>query len=483
MQARVLRFCPIMGFLKGKILDTVRKYDMIRPGEKIVVGVSGGPDSMALLYLLYDLRGDLGCKLHVAHLDHKLRGAESKADAAFVEEHARKLVLPITIEVLDVRKMILPGESLEAGARRIRYEFYERVILSTGASKIALGHSADDQAETVMMRLLRGSGAQGLGGIPPVRDSKFIRPLIEVSRSEIDEYLGQLQIKPRQDSSNLSTIYERNKVRLELIPMLERKYRPNIKQILQQTGDILRAEDDLLMDLARESMDNCVQFPDALKAIIRISDFRGYHLALQRRMLRLAIEKLTGDLSGFDYDHIRDVLNLALSGATGSVINLPRGLSAEKVYDELILRLGRTETRVGPFDYRVGIPGETKIPELGLSVRTMGPEKVHTDKFQSSKDRFREIFDYGKIRGELHLRSRRPGDKFKPLGMSGMKKLKDFFIDEKIPRDLRDRIPILTDADNSILWVVGYRMDDRFKLTESTKTQIMITVVSIESSS
>ncbi len=464
-----------MNLLK-KVLDTVRKYDMIRPGEKIVVGVSGGPDSMALLYLLYDLRDDLECNLHVAHLDHKLRGEESKADAAFVEEHARKLGLPVTLEALDVSKMVLPGESLESGARRIRYEFYEKIIVSTGASKIALGHNADDQAETVMMRLLRGSGAQGLGGIPPVRGSKFIRPLIEVSRSEIDEYLEQLQLKPRQDSSNLSTVYERNKVRLELIPMLEREYRPNIKQILQQTGDILRAEDDLLTDLARESMENCVQFPDVRTAIIRISDFRGYHLALQRRILRLAIEKLTGDLSGFDYDHIRDVLDLALSGTTGSVVNLPQCVSAEKVYDELILRPGRMETHIEPFDYRVRIPGETKIPELGLSIITMGPEEVYTGELQPDEDRFREIFDCSKIRGELHLRNRRPGDRFRPLGMSGMKKLKDFFIDEKIPRGSRDRIPILTDATN-ILWVVGYRMDDRFKITANTEKQLVITAI------
>lgn len=475
MQARCLRLCPIMNLLK-KVLDTVRKYDMIRPGERIVVGVSGGPDSIALLYILHDLRGDLGCTLHVAHLDHKLRGAESKADAAFVEEHARELGLPITIEALDVRRMILPGESLETGARRIRYEFYETVMTSVEADKLAQGHNADDQAETVIMRLLRGSGAQGLGGIPPVRDSKFIRPLIEVNRSEIDEYLEQLQIKPRQDSSNLSTIYERNRIRLELIPMLEREYRPNIKQILRQTGDILRAEDELLTDLALESMDNCVQFPDVRTAIIRISDFRGYHLALQRRILRLAIEKLTGDLSGFDYDHIRDVLDLALSGTTGSVINLPQYVSAEKVYDELILRPGRPETHIEPFDYLVRIPGETKIPELGLSIRTIGPERVNAGKLQPGRDGLREIFDYDKLHGDLHLRNRRPGDRFQPLGMSGMKKLKDFFIDEKIPRELRDRIPILTDAAN-ILWVVGYRMDDRFKITANTENQLVIAAI------
>ena len=465
-----------MNPLTTKALNTIRKYRMIRSGEKIVVGVSGGPDSMALLYFLYELRGKLGCTLHVAHLDHKLRGEESKADAAYVSEHARKLGLPVTVEAVDVHKNITSKESLESGARRIRYEFYEKVLASVEGNKVAQGHNADDQAETVMMRLLRGSGALGLSGIPPVRDSKFIRPLIEISRSEIDEYLRQLRIVPRQDSSNLSTIYRRNKIRLELIPMLEREYSPKIKRILQQTGEILRAEDDLLTELAREAMANCVQRLDSRTIMIRTSDLTGYHLALQRRVLRLAIETLVGDLGCFDYDHVRDLLNLALCGATGSIINLPRKISAEKTYDGLVLRHGyQPEIAVESFDYRIEVPGEVKIPALSLLIKTARNISDEHRDYKADEDKFRATFDYDKIRGELHLRNRRPGDRFQPLGMSGTKKLKDFFIDEKIPRASRDEVPILTDEDN-ILWIVGYRMDDRFKVTAETKTQLTVTV-------
>ncbi len=466
-----------MNPLTTKALNTIRKYRMIHPGEKIVVGVSGGPDSMALLYLLYEMREKLECTLHIAHLDHKLRGEESEADAAYVSDHARKLSLPVTVEAVDVLTKITPKESLEGGARRIRYEFYEKVLANVDGDKVVQGHNADDQAETVMMRLLRGSGALGLSGIPPVRDNKFIRPLIEISRSEIDEYLRQLKITPRQDSSNLSTIYRRNKIRLELIPMLEREYSPKIKRILQQTGELLRAEDDLLTELARGAMGNCVQRLDSRTIMIRTSDLTGYHLALQRRVLRLAIEMLVGDLGCFDYDHVRDLLNLALCGTTGSIINLPREISAEKTYDGLALRHGyQPEIAVESFDYRIEVPGEVKIPALSLLIKTSKPESICGD-YKAGEDKFRATFDYDKIRGELHLRNRHPGDRFQPLGMSGTKKLKDFFIDEKIPRALRDSVPILTDEDN-IIWIVGYRMDDRFKVTAETKTQLIVTVTS-----
>ena len=465
----------IMYSLKTGAVETIRKYRMIRPGEKIAVAVSGGPDSMALLYLLHDLREELGCVLHIAHLDHMLRGEESEADVDYVKEHAEKLNLPITVEVLDVRKMITSKESLESGARRIRYEFYEKIMADTGADKVAQGHNSDDQAETVIMRLLRGSGAHGLGGIPPVRGS-FIRPLIETSRSDIDDYLRLLQVTPRQDSSNLSAIYRRNKIRLELLPFLEREYSPNIKQILQQTGELLRTENDLLTTLTEEAAAQCVQCPDAKTTAIRISGLGGHHLALQRRILRLVIKTLVGDLGGFDYGHIRDILELAHFGATGSIINVPRGISAEKVYDSLIIRRGlHLKITTSPFDYRINVPGETAIPELSLLIRTIGPEEVR-DQYRKpqTKDEFQAILNYDKICGDLHIRNRRSGDRFRPLGMSGTKKLKDFFIDQKIPRHLRDSIPLLTNG-SDILWVVGYRLDDRFKVTANTRNQITVT--------
>lgn len=443
---------------------------MILPDEKIILAVSGGPDSTALLYLMYDLRDELKCSLHIAHLNHNLRGEESDADAVFVKEQAQKLGLPITVESLDVKSMI-SKESLESGARRIRYEFYEKVMSETHANKVVLGHTADDQAETVIMRFLRGSGAKGLSGIPPIRDDIYIRPLIETSRAEVEEYLQSLNIIPRWDSSNLSTEYERNKIRHELIPLLESNYSPNIKHILQQTADILREENDFLTEQIRQAMGECIHHQDSRSIDISIPDLKKHHIALQRRILRLVIESLLGDLNRYNFNHLVALMDL-IDNNTGKTISLPRGIIAERIYDKIIISLESFQQPSEPFDYIIDVPDEIEIPDLGLSVRTVLSK---SDYMAYSKDKFQKTFDYDKIKGNLHLRSRRNGDRFQPLGVSGTKKLKDFFIDEKVPRSQRDNVPILTDG-NNILWIVGYQIDDRFKVTTQTKTELNVTV-------
>jgi len=458
--------------LKVKILNTIKKYEMILPDEKIVLAVSGGPDSTALLYFMCNVQDELRCSLHIAHLNHNLRGAESDADAEFVKEHARKLNLPISMESINVKDIITSKESLESGARRIRYEFYERVMYEVGAKKVAQGHTADDQAETVIMRFLRGSGTKGLGGIPPIRDGIYIRPLIETTRAEVEEYLQSLNITPRWDSSNLSTEYERNKIRHELIPIIERNYSPNVKRILQQTADILRTEDDVLTELTQKVMDRCVLHQDLQSITISIPELKKNHLALQRRILRLSIEKLLGALNRYDFDHLVALMNLIDNNTTGSIISLPRGIIAEKTYDKIIIGLENSQQIANPFDYVMNVPGETEIRELGLSVKTTLNKSDH---LTYSKEKYQKTFDYDKINGDLHLRSRKDGDRFQPFGILGTKKLKDFFIDEKIPRSQRNSIPILTDG-NNILWIIGYQIDGRFKITTQTKIQLNVTV-------
>ncbi len=457
--------------IKAKVLKTIQKYNMIVPDEKIILGVSGGPDSLALLYLLVSLKDEIKCDLHIAHLNHKLRDKESDDDANYVIEHAKKLNLPITVETLDVHNLIRQGESLESGARRIRYEFFENVVNKVNADKVALGHNADDQAETVLMHFIRGSGTQGLGGIPPVRNNKYIRPLIEISRNEIDEYLKSINIIPRIDSSNQNLDYQRNKIRLELIPILEKEYNPNIKRILWNTGQLLRSEDELLNSLAMDIIKGCIIEQNERKIILQISRINQYHIALKRRIIRLAIKNLIGDLYGYDFDHIESVIGLMDNLITGSVINLPGNICAEKSYDTLIIRY--QEKRVyKDFEYKIDFPGIFEIPELGLIVRT---ELSYEPKIYKVKSKLQESFDYEKITNELYIRNRRHGDKFFPLGMKGCKKLQDFFVDEKVPKSQRDNIPILT-CGNDIVWVIGYRIDERFKITEQTKVQLDVSV-------
>jgi len=463
---------------------------MIEKGDIIVLAVSGGPDSIAMLYLMDDLHDELGCSLHIAHLNHCLRGEESDADAEFVKEQALKLNIPITVEKLDVKSMITSKESIESGARRIRYDFYRKVMSDVRADKVAQGHTADDQAETILMRLLRGSGTKGLSGIPPIRDGVYIRPLIEVSRSEVEAYLQDIGVVPRWDSSNLSTEFERNRIRHELIPLLEERFSPNMKSILQTTAEILRSEDDFLATFTKESFGKCVTFfntppnpsqegslpilPFTLKSekpkiVIRINDFKEQHLAIQRRILRLALESLLGNLNRYDFRHIDEIMSLMDDGTTGNFISLPRGIIAEKSYGKIIIKFAEEES-IKPFDFIIKVPDETDIPDLGLKIITSFSQSK-----DYSKETYQKTFDYDAVKGELHLRNRRQGDRFQPLGMSGTKKLKEYFIDEQIPRRLRDKIPILTDG-NNIMWVVGYNIDDRFKVTTQTKTHLNVTV-------
>ncbi len=483
-----------------KVLKTIKKYNMIEKNDKVILAVSGGPDSIAMLYLMNELHNELECSLHVAHLDHCLRGEESEADAEFVKEQASKLNIPITIEKLDVKNMITDKESLESGARRIRYDFFKKVMSDVQANKVAQGHTADDQAETVLMRLLRGSGTRGLGGIPPIRDNIYIRPLIEISRKEVEAYLLNINVQPRWDSSNLSTEYDRNRIRHELIPILESRYCPNIKSILQQTAEILRTEDEFLDTLAREAICQCVESDDETKDFfkspltslsrigkqiqpakekdkggflkritIQTDELKKYHISIQRRIIRIAIESILGDLNRYEFHHIEEIMSLVKTGKTGSFISLPRGIIAEKSYGKILIKFYDKAVN-DPFDFIVNVPGETEIPCLGLKITTsIGKGNVY------SKEVYRKTFDYDVIEGEIHLRNRREGDRFQPLGMSSTKKLKEYLIDEKAPRSQRDRIPILTDG-NKIMWVIGYNIDDRFKVTTQTKTHLNVTV-------
>lgn len=461
-----------MNILKAKVLDTINRYKMILPEEKIVLAVSGGPDSTALLYLMCELQEELNCSFHIAHLNHQLRGDESDADAEFVAGLASKLNIPFTIESLDVKKMITSKESIESGARRIRYDFYEKVLSNINANKIAQGHTSDDQVETVLMRLLRGSGAHGLRGIPPIRDGKYIRPIIEISRKEIDEYLQSINITPRWDSSNLSTEYYRNKIRHELLPYLEEQFSPNIRNGLQQTADILRADDEFLAEITRQRYNLCAENVNYQTIIIDIPSLKKQHIALQRRILRLAIETLLGDLLRYDFDHISGLLDLVNYSSSGKAISLPRGINAEKSYNQLILRLendNQSETK--DYNYQIEIPGETKIEELGISIVTKINE---SNGLNYSTNQYEKTFNYEEI-DNLYIRNRRNGDRFQPLGMSGTKKIKDIFIDEKIPKSERDKIPLLTDG-NNILWIIGYQISDRFKVTTKTKSKLTVTI-------
>lgn len=458
----------VRDFLK-KVRDTISEYGMIRAGDKVLVAVSGGPDSMALLRSLDLLKGELGITLHIAHLDHRFRGKESAEDARFVAETARKLGIPITLERIDVPKFVEEsGLSEEEGARRVRYEFLDRTADAVGASRIALGHNADDQAETVLMRLIRGGGMRGLSGIPPVRSNRFIRPLIRITRRQIEEFLRELGQDYRIDSSNLKPIYTRNRIRLELIPMLSR-YNPNISAVLARTGEILAAEDELLSQIADDELNR--RLIERTKGHVRLSieGFDELHMAIRRRIIRRAIEMAKGDLLNVDLTHIDSVLRMISGERPNAEVDLP-GVRMERRYSELIATtLPRKDTP--SYRYTLDLPGEVEIPEAGLRIVA----EVTDERPQSMGERDTAVLDLDRLSTPLIVRNRRPGDRFVPLGMKGSRKVKDFFIDEKVPPELRDRTPILLSGDE-IVWVAGYRIDDRFKVEDKTRRFAVIRV-------
>lgn len=472
-------------------------YGMVRAGGKVIVAVSGGPDSVALLHVLYRLRAELGFDLHVGHVNHRLRGEEACADADYVRRLAERLEVPVTVEeapVADVARAL--GISVEEGGRIVRYRFYRRLLSEVGASKVALGHNRDDQAETVLMRLLRGSGPAGLAGMRAVRDGWIIRPLLKVPRSAIETYCDEHALEPRHDPSNREPIYLRNRIRNELIPLLEREFNPGLRLLLANLAEVMRAEDDLLADLAHEALlhtledrdDTGVGSGNGAGVRLDVGVVSTLSLALQRRVVRLAAARARGvRRAGLTFREVEEVLGLVGVGV-GKAVTLGGGLVAWRDYRAVVLEELDAEgdkskwrtPKWRPFAYDLPVPGFVAVPEAGLRIEAALleaplPQELLPDGL-AVNGKVRAMLDADLVSLPLTVRSRREGDRFWPLGLGAEKKLKEYFIDVKVARRERDRIPLVT-SDGRIAWVVGYRIDERFRVTPDTRRFLLLRVV------
>lgn len=493
-----------------KVRRTIDKYGMLSKGDVVVAAVSGGPDSTALLSLLSSLREELNLSLHLAHLNHMFRGKEAEKDALYVRELARRFGLPVTAGRRNVPALIRRRKlSPEEGARQARYEFLQKVARKVKASKIAVGSTADDQAETVLMRLLRGSGLKGLTGISPIRSlgdpelsqppednalnfkpstlnlkPYIIRPLLEVSRAEIEDYLKKIGLRPRLDASNLEPVYLRNRIRQELLPHLAKDYNPHIKSILSGMAKLLQADEEYLARQAEESFSEVAK-KKKQQIIIDVDKLKSLHLSMQRRILRKGIELVKGNLRGISLTQLDDVLGI-VNGPSGLEIHLPQDIVTRRSYGNLLIskkrrgKSGESGYRLAFEGARLEVPGEMEIKKLNLRVRcSLLPRgKVRFPRKGSLFGRDTAYFDFHKIELPLLIRHRRQGDGFQPLGMKGRKKLKDFFIDQKIPREERDEIPLLVQG-KGILWVIGHRQGERAKVTGKTKEVLQIRIEKI----
>jgi tRNA(Ile)-lysidine synthase len=461
------------------VLNFIQEHRLVKKRQTILVAVSGGQDSVCLLHILYQLQATLGIELHVAHLDHQLRSTESAGDARYVAKLAKTLGIPCTIEkrnVLAYQKE--RGLSLEAAARGVRYDFLAEVAAAIGADCVAVGHTLDDHVETILLHLIRGTGTRGLRGLQPIilrqspaRSLTIVRPLLAVRRDETAAYCAGYCLQPHEDATNLSLHPLRNRVRLELLPLLK-SYNPQVTEALQRTAHIAGDDITFLENAAKylywtiaDEQENTIIFDK--KALLKLSP------SMRRYLLRLAIENAAGDLKDIEARHIEELMR-ALSKPPGKKINLPYGLSFTIDYDRYLLR--KDPSVLSPFppldqEYDIKVPGQTIIPGWQIHAAIIKPA-VST----AEDDNYTAYLDYHRVGNQLTVRSRRRGARFQPLGMKATKKIGQFMIDAGIPRDWRNRIPIVASPDK-IVWITGYRIDDRVKITPETTSVLRLKFV------
>jgi tRNA(Ile)-lysidine synthase len=464
--------------LLEQVKRTIDRYHLLNRGDRLIVGVSAGVDSMVLLRLLTSLRQEFDLSLIVAHVNHGLRPKESEGEAELVQKESERLGLTFEYGLFDVKAFKKAGGlSLQDAARRIRFHFFNLLLQRHGANKIALGHNADDQVETLFLRLMRGSGLGGLKGILPIREGKVIRPLLEVWRREIESFAQEMKIPYLLDSSNLKEDYLRNRLRLTLIPFIEREYQPNLKKIVLKTSAILREENDYLERAAEEAYQNIIQEGRDILSF-KLPDYQSLHPAIQRRILRKMCGKIYGsrmNLESTEGIKIDRLYKKLFSVHPSFLLELPQGGSLEKRYDLVTMKKERVKP-VLPFEVELLSPGRTYIEEIGQDV--VIEEISRKDRIENSYGLSNRAFlDCQNLRFPLRIRNFRLGDRFQPLGVKGTQKLKEFFIDHKIPNFERQRVPLLISGE-MIAWVVGYRIDERVKVSEKTQRVLKVEFVS-----
>ncbi len=478
------------------VRQSIAQHDLVHPGETVVVGVSGGPDSLCLLHVLRNMKDDYGLDLHVAHLHHGLRGREADADAEMVRTLADAWSLPCTIESADVPALAREHHlATEEAARRARYGFLRRVAGAVGSRCIAVGHNADDQAETILMHWIRGSGLGGLRGMlpvmplceyrlvePPGTESvapgvRLVRPLLEVPRIEIEAYCTSHRLEPRFDRSNLDTTYFRNWLRHEVLPMLA-SHNPNVRETIRRSGRVLAGDHALLRSLLLDAWTRIVHTETQEHVVLDLEGWRALPISLQRSMIRESVQRLRRTLRDVTFVQVENAVHVARDGTTGAQSTLPRGLMLTVGYSELTI--GRPcgvqpvpdwpLLAAGSEPTPVKLPGRTPLPGSmwQMEIRAGHRADLPPD-WESNNDPWRAFVDADRVGDPVWLRTRQSGDCYHPLGMGGrVVKLSNFLTNRKIPRSLRDQLPLLADG-RGIVWVCGQRIDHRARIRDDTE--------------
>lgn len=463
-----------IGIVIGRVLETIERFRMFQIGQQVGVAVSGGADSVCLLHILVELAPRWNLRLNVLHLDHQLRGEESSEDARFAGELARTLGLPFSLGCVDVARLATErGENLEQTARKARRDFFLSHLQSAAADRIALGHTRSDQAETVLFRFLRGAGTAGLAGILPVTRDGFVRPLLAVDRSAIEQFLRERNIPWREDSSNASLNFARNRIRRQLLPALAREWNPAIVETVAHTADCAFEEETYWeQEVNRLAAAHLTLKPPAV--FVRADLVGELPLAVSRRLVRRAIEMVKGDLLGIDFDHISAVMSLISQPEGDGRLQVP-AVDIFRSFEWLRLAppgMDRLENR--NFRFPAPVPGSIPLPGGSTAVLLEVIEnKNETETSESGYNKWMDCLDRDRLSGALEVRNWRPGDHYKPVGQSGAEKIKLLFQQARIPLWERRSWPVITSG-NEIIW--ARRFGPAADLIATAETRVLLKI-------
>jgi len=460
--------------LNQQIQSLIRDQRLVQPGDDVLVGVSGGPDSLCLLNILWQMRHAGAFSLQAAHLNHRLRGREADRDEALVRAWCCQHDIPCAVKRVNVRQLAAAQKrSLEDASRQARLAFFRACCRRLKRPKLALAHTRDDQAETVVMRLVRGTGIPGLAGMRFLsfyEGLPIIRPLLSTPKQEILRYTAAAKIPYRVDASNLSAVYTRNRVRWEVMPLLE-KLNPGARDHLARLAECAQQAEDELDKRARQVFQRLSRRDSPPRVRFKRRDLQRLSPEVCRRVLLLGISRVKGSAKDIDYMHIGQLEKfLAETNRSGRTLTLPRGMRVRSQGDDIIIQEGLVTRGRARQQRMLALNTPRRMPDLGYEFSLTSSRWPGRRQHTSGRV---EYFDKDQLRQPLIVRTRRPGDVFWPLGAPGKKKLSDFFIDHKVDAEERDRVPLVVSG-KTIIWVVGHRLSDLVKITPRTRRVVRL---------
>ena len=465
-----------MLILNKKILSYINDNNLIKPGDKILVALSGGPDSLCLLNILKELKCKLNIEIGAAHLNHLLRGEDAFKDEEFVINTCKEMNIPCYIKRVDINKYSKEYKlSSELAGRNARYDFFDEILKKEGFNKIATAHNANDQAETIIFRLMRGTGLEGLGGIKACREDKIIRPILCLTRKEVEKYIEEKNLNPRIDKTNFEKIYNRNKIRLDIIPYIQNNFNEDIVNTLNRMSLLIQKDNAFIERLCIKVYNEYCKRENNDKIFILSKELFKQDEAIVTRVIRTSLIQYSKSHYDFEMKHIYDILDLARR-ETGKGIDLPKNIYVENVYGDIKIS-SRVEKNIIQDKTEI-LLDKTEIMNKKINFNdyefSMSILNKKTNSLLNLKENnLVKYFDLDKIEENILFRTRKNGDKIVPLGMSGQKKLKDIFINMKVPQEERDLIPLIC-FDENIAWIVGLKISDNFKVTNNSKNILKI---------